>query len=438
MNNSNDPKTDESAPHRRAVNRSVLLQVMAHRNYRLYSVGDGVSLIGSWTQRVAIAWLTWELTHSGLWLGIIAFADLFPAVIFSPIGGVIVDRGEPKRISMTTQTCAMVQSLTLFVLTWTGLIDMVLLVTLAAIRGGLAAINQPARMSLVPSLIPREDLPAALAINSMLFNTARFVGPAIAGAVIVAGGVASAFAINAATYLALILALWLIDVKPQAREPSGRRGMFAQIGAGYTYVSAHPGIGPLLLIFSAATVLVRPVTELLPGFADGIFGQGAQGLAWMTSMVGIGATVGGAAMVRRSDTAKLVKAAVGSILLLSASALAFAVIPSFWIGLLLLFAFGFASSLSGIGTQTLTQHAVDDAMRGRVMSLYGVIFRGGPAVGALLMGILSDHLGLQIPVAIGAGICLFVALWAASQQQSLRTHLDRGGAFASPAPAKAE
>jgi MFS family permease len=408
---------------RSALRGSTFVQVMAHRNYLYYSIGDGVSLIGTWTQRVAIAWLTWELTHSGLWLGIIAFADLFPAVIFSPIGGVIADRGDPRRISMITQCCAMLQSVMLFLLTWTGHIDMILLVTLAAIRGALAAVNQPARMSLVPSLIPRADLPVALAINSVLFNLARFVGPAIAGAVILAGGIAAAFAINAATYLVLIWALWMLDIAPQKREHTGPRGFFSQIAAGYSYVSAHPGIGPLLLIFAAATLLVRPVTELLPGFADGIFGRGAEGLAWMTSAVGLGAMLGASSMIRRSDTAKLVKAAVGSLIVLSGSILAFALVPSFWVGLLLLFAFGMTTSSSGIGTQTLTQSAVDDAMRGRVMSLYGVIFRGGPALGALLMGLLSEHFGIQMPVAVGAGICLVVALWAATKRDSLVAHL---------------
>jgi MFS family permease len=408
---------------RSALRGSTFVQVMAHRNYLYYSIGDGVSLIGNWTQRVAISWLAWEMTHSGLWLGIVAFADLFPAVIFSPIGGVIADRGDPKRISMSTQCLAMVQSLALFLFTWTGTMDMALLVTLSVIRGALAAVNQPARMSVVPSLIPRGDLPAALAINSVLFNLARFIGPAIAGAVIVAGGVAAAFAINAATYFVLIWALWMIDIPPQTREHKGPRGFFSQITAGYSYVSAHPGIGPLLLIFAAATVLVRPITELLPGFADGIFGRGAQGLAWMTSAVGLGAMLGGASMIRRADTARLVKAAVGSLMVLSACILAFALIPSFWLGLVLLFVFGMTTSASGIGTQTLTQSAVDDAMRGRVMSLYGVIFRGGPAVGALIMGAVSEHLGLQIPVAIGAAICLGVAAWAATKRESLATHL---------------
>lgn len=424
-----DTNESSSAPAKRGSTGwrdHAFIQVMQHRNYRLYSIGDGVSLLGNWTQRVAIAWLTWELTQSGMWLGIVAFADLFPAVIFSPIGGVIADRGEPRRISMSTQSLQMLHALLLFLLTWMEWMDIYLLVFFSALRGALAAINQPARMSLVPSLIPRQDLSVALAINSILFNIARFVGPAIAGTVIVASGVSGAFAFNAATYVVLVWALWAIDVKPQQREShKERRGLFSQVTAGYAYVSAHPGIGPLLLIFTAVTVLARPIVELLPGFADGIYERGAHGLAWMTSMVGLGAMVGGVSMVRRSDTARLVNAAVGSLVVLSASVLAFALIPSFWAGLALLFAFGFTSATSGVGTQTLTQSALDDAMRGRVMSLYGVIFRGGPAIGALLMGVASEHLGLQAPVAIGAGICLLVALWAVSKRQDLETYLHK-------------
>jgi predicted MFS family arabinose efflux permease len=298
-------------------------------------------------------------------------------------------------------------------------------VALSGVRGVIASINQPARLSLVPSLLPRADLSAGLAFNAVLFNTARFVGPAIAGTVIVAGGVKAAFALNAATYMVLIWALWQIDVKVERREGRERRNMLAQIGAGYAYVSRHRGIGPLLLIFASATMLVRPVAELLPGFADGVFGQGAQGLAWMASAVGLGAVIGGGAMIRSSNTDQLVWASIGSILLLSASVVAFAFAPSYWIALVLLFAFGFGNAIGGISTQTLTQAALDDAMRGRVMSLYGAIFRGGPAIGAVLIGVASDHFGLQLPVAIGAGICLAVALWAMTQQRRLTAALHR-------------
>jgi predicted MFS family arabinose efflux permease len=273
--------------------------------------------------------------------------------------------------------------------------------------------------------MPRADLSAGLAFNAVLFNVARFVGPAIAGAVIVAGGAEAAFFLNALTYLVLVWALWAIDVPLQPRERGRRRDMLSQIGAGYSYVSHHPGIGPLLLIFAASTILVRPVTELLPGFADGVFGRGAQGLAWMSSMVGLGAILGGIALIRSNTTARLVRAAIGSILLLCVSIIAFVFVPSYWAALALLFAFGFGTSTGGISAQTLVQTALDDAMRGRVMSLYGALFRGGPAIGALMMGTASDHFGLQIPVAIGAGFCLLVALWAVTQRRKLVVHLHK-------------
>lgn len=408
-----------------SISRNAVWRLMAHRNYRLYTMGDGISLLGSWTQRIAVAWLTWELTQSGAWLGIVAFADLFPSLVFSPIGGVIADRGDPRRISMITQSMAAFHAMVLFALTATGWMDVWLLVILVFLRGTLAAINQPARLSLVPSLLPRTELPAGLALNSVIFNTARFVGPAIAGAVIVASGAEGAFALNAISYVVLIWALWRIDPKPVVRERSGKRDMLSQIGTGYTYVSHHAGIGPLLFIFGCSTVLVRPIAELLPGFADGIFGQGAQGLAWMASTIGIGAVLGGMVMVRSSNTRQLVLVAVCSIVLLSASAMAFALSPSYWIALLLLFVFGFGNSMSGISSQTLTQYALEDAMRGRVMSLYGAIFRGGPAIGALLIGIASDHFGLRIPAAVAAGLCLLVAVWAVTQRRNLERHLHK-------------
>jgi MFS family permease len=410
---------------RETAPRTSFLGVLQHRNYRLYAAGDAVSLIGNWVQKVAIGWLTWQLTVSATWLGIVAFCDLCPAIVLSPIGGVIADRGDPRRMSLISQVFAMTQAMVLLVLTWASLIDIWGIVVLSVLRGSIAAINQPARMSLMPNLIPPEDLASAIAFNSVMANMARFIGPAIAGVVIAGGGVSGAFAINAASYLLLLYALWAIDVKETVPSHQARRAMWTQITAGYRYVYEHRGIGPLLLIYSATTVLVRPVTELLPGFADRIFGMGAQGLAWMTSAMGLGAMVGGMTMVRRASTERLVRAAVSSLAGLSISIVAFALVPSFWIGLVLLFAYGFSNTGSSIGTQSLVQGSVDDAFRGRVMSLYGVLFRGGPAVGALIIGTLADTFGLQWPVAVAALLCLAVSGWAMTRRRSLVRHLSK-------------
>ncbi|HTI86199.1 MAG TPA: MFS transporter [Alphaproteobacteria bacterium] len=410
------------------VRLNSFIGVLQHRNYRLYAAGDAVSLIGNWVQKVAIGWLTWQLTESATWLGIVAFCDLCPAIVLSPIGGVIADRGDPRRMSLISQVFAMAQAMALLLLTWAQLIDIWGIVILSVLRGSIAAVNQPARMSMMPNLIPPEDLASAIAFNSVMANMARFIGPAIAGVIIAAGGISSAFAINAVSYLLLLYALWAIDIKEPEPSHHGRRDMWGQIAAGYQYVYQHRGIGPLLLIYSATTILVRPVTELLPGFADRIFDMGAQGLAWMTSAMGLGAMVGGMTMVRRASTERLVKAAVSSLAGLSVSIIAFALVPSFWIGMALLFAYGFSNTGSSIGTQSLVQGSVDEAFRGRVMSLYGVLFRGGPAVGALIIGSLGDTFGLQGPVAAAASLCLLVSAWAMTRRRSLVRHLSKANA----------
>ncbi len=407
------------SPARPASLRALLRQ----RNYCLFLTGDFVSLLGNWTQRIAIGWLTWQLTESTTWLGIIAFADLFPSLVLSPFGGVIADRGEPRRICFNTQSVAMLHAITLFVCSATGLLNIWLLVVLVALRGSIAAMNQPARFALVPSLIPRDLLSIAMATNAVCFNLARFVGPAIAGLVIVRFGVSGAFAVNAISYVALLIALGMLDVAPVKREARAKQSMGIQILAGYQYVSRHAGVGPVLLLFAIGSLLVRPLTEMLPGFADGVFKQGAAGLAWLTSAMGIGATLGGVLMVRRNRIDQVLQATNISLAVMAVAVLLFAVAPSFWLAIALTVTAGCAISVNGIGTQTLTQSAVDDAMRGRVMSLYGMLFRAGPAVGAVVIGVIGDHIGLAWPTAAGAVICGGVWIWSIRKRAAIKAAL---------------
>jgi len=397
--------------------------LLKQRNYCLYLSGDFVSLIGNWTQRIAIGWLTWQLTESTTWLGIIAFADLFPAVILSPIGGVIADRGDPRRISLITQGLAMIHASTLFVTSAAGILDIWLLVVLVTLRGSIAAINQPARFALIPSLIPRELLSTALASNAVLFNLARFIGPAVAGLVIVQNGVSGAFAVNAVSYFALLAALWMISIPPIKRAAQAKASMGAQVTAGYRYVSQHTGLGPLLLLFAIGSILVRPLTELLPGFADGVFNEGAEGLAWLTSAMGVGAMVGGLLMIRRNALDQVFQATTISLAVMCVSVILFTLAPSFWAAVGLVAVAACAISVNGIGTQTLAQSAVAGEMRGRVMSLYGVLFRGGPAIGAVAIGVVADHTGLAWPTAAGALLCLGLWLWAIRHRRGIKNAL---------------
>ena len=191
---------------------------LKNANFGIYSAGNAVSLIGMWMQRIAIGWLTWEMTKSGLWLGIVAFADFFPVLLIGPIAGAAADRWDRLRVVKTSQTISLVQATVLFALTASGHMNIGLLVALTAFQGVVVAFNQPARLALVPSLVAETDLASAVAINSIVFNLARFIGPMFAGLAIVWSGVSAAFAANALSYVVFLVALARIRVPPTVAE----------------------------------------------------------------------------------------------------------------------------------------------------------------------------------------------------------------------------
>jgi predicted MFS family arabinose efflux permease len=343
----------------------------------------------------------------------VAFADLFPTIAIGPFGGALADRFDRLRLLRIAQTLIMAQAFLLFALTATGLITVELLIGLVLAGGVVIGINQPARLALAPSLVPRSDLATAVAINSIVFNLARFVGPALAGLVIVWWGVGMVFALNALSFLAFLFALARLRLEPLLLEGQGRGSMLGAIAEGLRYTGRHPGIGPLLLLHAILAVSARPFFELLPGFASDVFGRGASGLAMLGSAVGIGAVAAGLWLAQRNEDSRLTGVALGSSFLVTLSVLTFSLSTSFAAALVCMALAGFGMVVAGVGTQTLIQTSVDETMRGRVLSLFGLIFRGGPAVGALLMGAASELVGLQAPVAAGTiiGLGASVLIW---------------------------
>jgi MFS family permease len=398
-------------------------RALRSRNYRLYAGGNAISLIGTWLQRVAVGWLAWQLTHSGTWLGLVAAADLCPTVVLSPLAGILADRGGRLRVIWATQLIASAQSVLLAVLVAADALGIEGLFAMSLLLGAANAINQPARLALVPSLVEREALASAVAINSITFNGARFIGPALAGVIIAEGSIALAFAVNAATFIVFMVALMGVSVPPEGSGAAGR-AFFADTFAGYSYAMRHPGIGPVLLLMTATALFARGFSELLPGFADAVFGRGAQGLAWLTAMVGLGAVAGGLFMAHRSRLEGLTRVLVANVLVLIIALLGFTATASYWIALPCLFLAGLALVSTGIAAQTLVQHAIIPEMRGRVMALYGMIFRAGPAFGTLLMGALSGPLGLRLPVALGALLCAGAWFWARLRRDAIAAALE--------------
>jgi predicted MFS family arabinose efflux permease len=311
----------------------------------------------------------------------------------------------------------------LFAATASGHVTVGLIVALMTIHGIVVAFNQPARLALVPSLVPRADLGAAVAINSVIFNLARFVGPIFAGLAILWSGVATAFAANTLSYVVFMVALARVRVDPDEAEPVPPRSFFAEIGDGIRYTVTHPVIGALFALLIAIGIGGRPLTELLPGLADEVFHAGAAGLSILASSVGAGAIIGGVWLGHRAHSSDMMAITLATTLGQALSAIAIIATDRLWFAVPAVVAYGFCVSVAGIASQTLVQLASDRNMRGRVMSLYGLIFRGGPSIGALGAGILSLQLGLRWPIAIGAALLTLAWLWTCLIRRRIASHL---------------
>jgi predicted MFS family arabinose efflux permease len=311
-----------------------------------------------------------------------------------------------------------------------GVITVELLVLLSLALGVLAGLDQPARLALIPSLVAKDDIITAIAINSIVFNLARFVGPAIAGLIITTVGPAAAFAFNAASYLWFIRVLFTMRALPQ-EAGAGRGPVIAQITEAVHYAARHPLIGPLLLIVATSSLFARPFTELLPGIADTVFSRGADGLAILVSSVGIGAVAGSLWLAKRGDLHGMTRVVVFALLIVGISEALAVTVGAFWLATALLAVFGVSMVVLGAGVQSMIQASVAPEMRGRVLSLSGLVMRGAPALGALFMGWAGDHVGLGPPLVAGAVVCGIVFLVMLRHEPRLSMAAERGSL---PAP----
>ncbi len=382
---------------------------LSQTGYRRFVIASIVSLSGTWLQRIAVGWLAWELTRSATWLGLMAMADLIPPLFLAPITGAMADRHDKLRLIRITQTGGLIQAVLLALLAGLGWLDIWGLFLLTVGLGVLNAANQPARLALMPLLVDRSMLPAAIAINSITFNVARFIGPAIGGVVLAQGGSTLAFALNAATYVGFLVAIHGITVaEPQAAGT--RPSVWRESAAGIAYAARHPAIGPIFLLMALGGFGARGMLELLPGFADHVFDRGADGFAWLMAVLGLGAVAGGMFMMLRTGgvggLSRLVIHGSGGLGLALA---AFLVSPALGPALVAIFVVGTMAVLSAISAQTLVQYAAAAATRGRTLALYGMILTAGPALGALAFGALSEQIGLRLAGAVGVAVT--VAGW---------------------------
>ncbi len=387
---------------------------LTSRSYLIYLIGSTVSLHGLWIYRVALGWYTWQITGSELWVGIVAFTQFAPAVVFGPLFGVLSDRFDRRKSSILINSLSTMNMLLLGVLAWLGLVDIYVLTTQSLIQGALDGAHTPVRMALVPNLVAKEQMQSAIATSSIAFNVSRFVGPAIAGFVIATLGVSAAFAINGVSYLAIIAAVWRVRVNPVKVRTKPPGDVWGELMDGVRYTLSHRTIRGLLVTVAVASIFGRGALEMMPAFADAIYQRGSSGLAILTSAMGVGAIASGLVLARNTGwlNSNVVRL---SVVIAGAIIVAFGANTEFWIAVPLVVSLGIILSLCGVGSQILIQSLVEEEVRGRVSSLWGMIAFGGTAIGSLIVGSSSSALGLQATVIAAGILCSLVALFSPSR-----------------------
>jgi MFS family permease len=387
------------------------IRAMRHRHYRNYTIGSVLSLIGTWTHRVALSWLTWELTGSYVWLGIIAFSDMFMMMLVTPLAGDLADRMDRRRVAFWSQFAMMCQAATIAILVFLGWINVWGLLVLTMALGAMHAYHTASRLAMVPNLVPEEDLTPAIAINSLIFNVARFVGPAVAGVIIAGVGVGPAFTFNALTFVIFLIVLARLEMLRSEHRPGRGGGIIFNVTEGIRYAAGHAGIGPLLVMLAVTAFAARSLPDLMPGFADGVFQRGPAGLAWLTAMMGLGAMGSGFVLLARDGVRGMTAMVTHCLVLLGIVTVVFVLMDIFWIAAVVMVAIGFTMNLNGVGVLNLMQSAVDGALRGRVMAIYTFLYQGAPAAGTLLLGGIAEYTGLPWPVGAAGVFLMLVWLW---------------------------
>lgn len=383
------------------------LRALNSRNYRLYFVGQLISLAGTWMQQIAMAWLAYRLSNSAFVLGSVGFASQIPILFFSAFAGVWSDRVDRRRLLLLSQSLSMVQALVLAVLAWMEWITPGLLIFMALCLGCINALDVPARQAIAVQLVDdKEDLPNAIALNSFLMNAARFVGPALAGYLVVLMGEAVCFLLNALSYLAVLLALSAIRLPAQGR---GRPApALDALKDGIRYVRDHGPIRRSLLLVSCISFLVTPYAVMMPLFAKEIFGGDAGTFGLLMGCAGAGSLVASFFLASRRDTGGLEGKVALAAPAVGAALTCFALSPSQQVAYPIIMSIGFCVIVTIAGSNTLIQTRVDNAYRGRVMAIFSMAFLGIAPLGSFIVGSVAHQVGIR-PTLAACGVLTLAA-----------------------------
>jgi MFS family permease len=400
-----------------------LLRALAHRNFALFAAGQSVALVGYWMQSIAQSWLLYRLTGSATLLGVLGFASSLPILLFAPLAGLWSDRVNLHRAMFATQVLEMVQAITLAALAITGVIEPWHIVALGMFMGVMVAIELPMRHAYLLELVDgKEDLPNAVAVTSLIANAGRLIGPAIAGIVIAAYGESACFAINALTYVAVLVSFMMIRVTPSPRKPK-HAPVLQGLSEGFRYAWGSLPIRTLLCVLAVVSLLATPYMTLMPVLVREVYAGGASVMGFLVGAAGFGAVGGTLFLAARPNVRGLVRVIAGASF---AAGTALALVS--WSGAIalavpLLVIVGFGILVTSVSTNMILQTIVDDDKRGRVMSLYTAAFLGMSPFGAVTAGALADRIGVAATLTIGGICCALAGVYLAARRADIASHV---------------
>jgi len=388
------------------MNFRLLFRSLKHRNFRLFLMGQSISLTGTWMQMTAVAWLVWRLSHSALLLGLVGFAGRIPTFVMAPFAGVLVDRVDRHRLVILTQVLSMAQALILAGLMYSGRLAIWHVIALSFLLGFINALDVPARQSfLVQMLDRREDLTNAIALNSSMVNGARLIGPSIAGLLIAGAGEALCFLLNGLSYIAVIAGLLMMRVQPNARVER-QTTVLENLRDGFRYAFGFPPIRSLLLLLALLSLTGASYTQLLPIFAQQILHGDARTQGFLVSAAAVGALAGALYLAGRRSVRGLEWVIAWAPAVFGAGLIALGLSTRLWLTLLVMPVIGIGLMVLMASTNTVLQTIIDDDKRGRVMSFYSMAFMGMVPLGSLLAGILAHFIGAPLMVILGGTCCI--------------------------------
>lgn len=392
---------------RARIVRSRTLRSLRNRNYRLFITGHAVSAVGTWMQRVAQDWLVLELTDSAVAVGIATALQFVPILLFGLWAGVLVDRVNRRRIIVCTQAASALLAAVLAVVVLAGVVELWMVFALALGLGGVTVFDNPARHAFIAELVGPDDYVNGQALASTVHNTGRLLGPALAGSVIALSGTGVAFAVNAASFLAVLWGLALLDVEQLRRPPVIRTPARGQMWEGLRYVYHHRELRACMILVAVIALLGQNFRVILPVLARDTFHGGPEVYGWLTSALGLGAVLGALVAASRSRATAwgLLLAAAGFGML----NLAVAVSPALWVAMAAVVTVGFANIMFNTLARTLLQLGTDPGMHGRVMALHGFVFLGTTPIGAPLLGWVCELAGARVGLVVAGAPALLAA-----------------------------